>query len=55
MRDTEPFTTSRVQVKVLALPGDPHWSPEVKGGRSGANLDESEVATSRHFFSSHTE
>ena len=41
MRDTEPFTTSRVQVKVLALPVHPavltslHWSPEVKCVQSG--------------------
>ena len=60
MRDTEPFNTSRVQVKVLALPVQPavlnplHWSPEVKCVQSGANIDESDVATSTHFFSSHT-
>ena len=61
MRDTEPLTTSRVQVKMLALPVYPavlttlHWSPEVKCvQQSGANTDESDVAPSTHFFASHT-
>ena len=49
------------QVKVLAPPVYPamlttsHWSPEVKCVQSGANLDESDGATSTHNFSSHTE
>ena len=60
MRDTEPFTTLRVQVHALALPVQPaahitlHWSPKIKSVQSCANMDESDVATSTHFFSSHT-
>ena len=49
MRDTEPFTTSRLQVKVLALPVKPaahitmHRSPEVTSAQSGADIDGSGV------------
>ena len=47
-------------VKVLAPPVSIathitlHWSPEVKSMRSGTNIDEPDVATSMHFFSSHS-
>ena len=60
MRDTEPFTPARVQVKMLALPVYPevlttlHWSPEVKCVQSSTNIDESDVAPSMQSFSSHT-
>ena len=57
MRDTEPFTTSRVQVRGLAPPVQPAaritFYPEVKSVRSGANIDKSDAASSTHFFSLH--
>ena len=61
MRDTDAFTTSRVQVKMLGLPAQPAahitlpWSPGVQSVQSGANVDESQVAPSMHFFSSRME
>ena len=54
MRDTEPFTTPMLQLKVLAPPVQPaahiplHWSPEVKSVQSGADIDEAGVVCQPH-------
>ena len=60
MMATEPFPSSRVKIMVPALLVQSaahiasHGSPQVQFMQSGANMDESEVATSTHFFSPHT-